>query len=340
MGVFFLTQHHMSNDDAQNTPDSPTVTEGADSTSTNNNKEIQSRRIFVGNLSFRTNFKSLKEGFSKVGTVEKVNVISKEGRRLGFGFVHFADDESVQKAIDEMNGTELDGREIKVERSFATKRPAKKRKSGEAAQKPTAKKPKRPRRVRVPIEDREVSDDVVYVRNLAESANNETLTDLFKDFEVTSVSVHSSFRRKDGSKPKYAFVTVTSSEDQQKAVETLQGNEVDGLEIFVSKAFKKLPIPEPEPEAEAEAPATENAPAKKKKKPRRKPKKNVSDQESSDSSPKEGESIEEKPKKKKPRRKPKKPTKEENSAPESAENASEPAASPEPAAASEPATSE
>ena len=329
----------MSNDDAQNTPDSPTVTEGADSASTNNNKEIQSRRIFVGNLSFRTNFKSLKEGFSKVGTVEKVNVISKEGRRLGFGFVHFADDESVQKAIDEMNGTELDGREIKVERSFATKRPAKKRKSGEAAQKPTAKKPKRPRRVRVPIEDREVSDDVVYVRNLAESANNETLTDLFKDFEVTSVSVHSSFRRKDGSKPKYAFVTVTSSEDQQKAVETLQGNEVDGLEIFVSKAFKKLPIPEPEPEAEAEAPATENAPAKKKK-PRRKPKKNVSDQESSDSSPKEGESTEEKPKKKKPRRKPKKPTKEENSAPESAENASEPAASPEPAAASEPATSE
>merc|ERR1711959_784221 len=85
------------------------------------------RRVFAGNLSFRTNVKSLKEAFSQVGTVEKVNVMGKNRRRLGFGFVQFSSKEEAEKAIVEMNGKEVDGREIKVESSKSTTVPNRKK---------------------------------------------------------------------------------------------------------------------------------------------------------------------------------------------------------------------
>merc|ERR1711879_634789 len=75
------------------------------------------RKVFVGNMSFKTNFKSLKEAFSVAGTVEKVNVISRNGRRLGFGFVQFETEEGAKAAVEKMNAVDLDGREIKVELS-------------------------------------------------------------------------------------------------------------------------------------------------------------------------------------------------------------------------------
>lgn len=72
--------------------------------------------LFIGNLSFSTNDESLKAFFEGVGEVKSARVITDRdsGRSRGFGFVEFEDSTNNQKAIDELNGKELDGREISV----------------------------------------------------------------------------------------------------------------------------------------------------------------------------------------------------------------------------------
>ena len=75
-----------------------------------------SRKLFVGGLSFNTTDDTLREGFARYGEVTeaKVNSDRDTGRSRGFGFVTFADAEAAQKAMAEMNGSEFDGRNIKV----------------------------------------------------------------------------------------------------------------------------------------------------------------------------------------------------------------------------------
>jgi RNA recognition motif-containing protein len=73
-------------------------------------------KLFVGNLSWNTTDASLYETFSKHGEVTEAKVITDRdsGRSRGFGFVTFADSESATKASAALDGSELDGREIRV----------------------------------------------------------------------------------------------------------------------------------------------------------------------------------------------------------------------------------
>ncbi len=75
-----------------------------------------SKRIYVGNLSYSTTDASLKDAFSKAGTVEDATVITDKmtGRSRGFGFVTMPGDEDATKAIEMWNGQELDGRKLTV----------------------------------------------------------------------------------------------------------------------------------------------------------------------------------------------------------------------------------
>jgi len=74
------------------------------------------RKLFVGNLSFETSDDDLKEAFSKVGACEMAAVIKDRisGRSRGFGFVEMGTDEEAQRAIAELNGKDLRGRNISV----------------------------------------------------------------------------------------------------------------------------------------------------------------------------------------------------------------------------------
>ena len=73
-------------------------------------------KLYVGNLSFKTNTQDLEQLFAQVGTVESTNIIEdrETGRSRGFGFVEMSSKEEGEKAIEEFNGKELDGRELKV----------------------------------------------------------------------------------------------------------------------------------------------------------------------------------------------------------------------------------
>lgn len=73
-------------------------------------------RLFVGSLAWATNDDGLKDFFSAVGDVVSANVIvdRETNRSKGFGFVEMSSDEEAKKAIDELNGKDLDGRSIVV----------------------------------------------------------------------------------------------------------------------------------------------------------------------------------------------------------------------------------
>ncbi len=83
-----------------------------------------SKKLFVGSLSWDTNDEGLRHAFSPHGTIEEAIVISDRdsGRSRGFGFVTFEDDEAADKAVAALNGTELDGRTIRVDVAQAKER--------------------------------------------------------------------------------------------------------------------------------------------------------------------------------------------------------------------------
>ena len=75
------------------------------------------KRLYVGNLSYDTTDDSLRAAFSEDGrTVTEVHVMTDRdtGRPRGFGFVEMGSAEDAQAAIQAMDGTMLDGRDLKV----------------------------------------------------------------------------------------------------------------------------------------------------------------------------------------------------------------------------------
>ena len=75
-----------------------------------------STKLFVGNLSFNTTENDLNDAFSAHGTVTETNLMVDRAtqRPRGFAFVTMASDEEARKAVDAMNGKELDGRALTV----------------------------------------------------------------------------------------------------------------------------------------------------------------------------------------------------------------------------------
>lgn len=75
-----------------------------------------STNIYVGNLSFNTSTSQLEALFAEYGEVADAQVITDRdtGRSRGFGFVEMGDSDAAQTAISELNGKDIDGRQLKV----------------------------------------------------------------------------------------------------------------------------------------------------------------------------------------------------------------------------------
>ena len=73
-------------------------------------------RLYVGNLSFNTDERSLSDAFSQFGDVTEAKVVMdrETGRSRGFGFIAMGDANSARNAISNMDGTMLDGRALRV----------------------------------------------------------------------------------------------------------------------------------------------------------------------------------------------------------------------------------
>jgi RNA recognition motif-containing protein len=74
------------------------------------------KKLFVGNLNFKTNDDDLRELFGQAGTVDSATVMMDRatGRSRGFGFVEMSTDEEAEKAVQQFNGHEFQGRALNV----------------------------------------------------------------------------------------------------------------------------------------------------------------------------------------------------------------------------------
>ena len=75
-----------------------------------------STKLYVGNLAFQTTSHELQDLFATAGTVESASVVEDRdtGRSRGFAFVEMSTKEEATSAIDQFNGKEVGGRQLKV----------------------------------------------------------------------------------------------------------------------------------------------------------------------------------------------------------------------------------
>ncbi|MBX4195614.1 RNA-binding protein [Candidatus Parcubacteria bacterium] len=75
-----------------------------------------STKLYVGGIPYTTTEQSLKDAFSKAGSVTSASIIIDRmtGRSKGFGFVEMANDAEAEAAINMWNGVDFEGRKLTV----------------------------------------------------------------------------------------------------------------------------------------------------------------------------------------------------------------------------------
>ena len=88
-------------------------------------------RLYIGNLSYHLNEEQLREPFETFGEVVSVSLVNDRGtgQPRGFGFVEMADRAAAEAAIAELNGTDLAGRAMRIDRARPSKTYRKKKPS-------------------------------------------------------------------------------------------------------------------------------------------------------------------------------------------------------------------
>lgn len=87
-------------------------------------KRTLGNRLFIGGLSWDTDDAGLRAAFEGFGALDDVKVITdrETGRSRGFGFVTFVDSGDAAKAMEQMDGSMLDGRTLKVNEAMERER--------------------------------------------------------------------------------------------------------------------------------------------------------------------------------------------------------------------------
>lgn len=79
--------------------------------------------IYIGNLNYRVRENDLQEALEEFGAVDSVKIITdrETGRSKGFAFAEMSDDAAAQKAINALNETEFEGRQMVVKEAIPKK---------------------------------------------------------------------------------------------------------------------------------------------------------------------------------------------------------------------------
>lgn len=228
-------------------------------------------KVFVGNLSFKTREVELAQEFSSVAKVISANIITRGPRSLGYGFVELESEEEAKKAVAAMDKKEIDGRQINVEvanirqENEAAAEGAEKKPQGEGAARggrggsrggavatgteggngsPVVAKATKPSKPRVPRQapkenkpdTRVESQTSLFVANLPFSLTDETFGKVFTDNGLKFKTAHVVTKRNGRSKG-FGFVEFDAHEDQQKALNTLNGKKIEERELVLRVAL-------------------------------------------------------------------------------------------------------
>ncbi|XP_011094656.1 29 kDa ribonucleoprotein A, chloroplastic [Sesamum indicum] len=178
-------------------------------------------KLFVGNLPFTVDSAALAGLFEQAGNVEMVEVIYDKfsGRSRGFGFVTMSTVEETEAAAQQFNGYELQGRVLRVN-------------SG-----PPPAKSENPsfRGARGRERTSYDSTNKLYVGNLAWGVDNLALETLFSE-QGNVKEARVVYDKESGRSRGFGFVTYSSAEEVNSAIEELDGMDLHGRAIRVSPA--------------------------------------------------------------------------------------------------------
>ncbi|XP_069349561.1 polyadenylate-binding protein 4-like [Eulemur rufifrons] len=170
--------------------------------------------VFIKNLDKSIDNKTLYEHFSAFGKILSSKVMSDDQGSKGYAFVHFQNQSAADRAIEEMNGKLLKDCRVFVGRF-------KNRKDREAE-----------------LRNKASEFTNVYIKNFGEDMDDERLKGVFSKYGKTlSVKVMTD---SSGKSKGFGFVSFDSHEAAKKAVEEMNGKDINGQLIFVGRAQKKV----------------------------------------------------------------------------------------------------
>jgi len=220
-------------------------------------------KVFVGNLSFKTNQDDLKRAFEAIGKVTNANIITRGTRSLGYGFVEFASEDDANKAVGEMNKKKVDEREINVEiakprdETKALPRSGPVRRGGyrggrgggyirrggyrggmrggyRGGMRGGYRRGGPPlRRPPVNIEGRSQSTTTLFVANLPYNLDDTGLANVFSGLSIKTSHV---VRRPNGRSKGFGFVEFGTEDDQKKGLAGEKKN-VEGRDLVIKVAL-------------------------------------------------------------------------------------------------------
>jgi polyadenylate-binding protein len=170
--------------------------------------------VFIKNLDHAIDNKALHDTFAAFGNILSCKVAQDEnGNSKGYGFVHYETDEAAAQAIKHVNGMLLNEKKVFVGHHI----------------------PKKDRQSK--FEEMKANFTNIYVKNIPTETTDEEFRDLFEKFgEVTSASL----ARDDAGKNRgFGFVNFVNHENAASAVETLNGKDFKGQDLYVGRAQKK-----------------------------------------------------------------------------------------------------
>lgn len=172
--------------------------------------------IFIKNLDETVDNKALYDTFSAFGTILSCKVaLDENGQNRGYAFVHYETEEAATKAIETVNGKLLAGKKCYVARFIPAKERAKE----------LAKSPKWTN---------------VFVKNMPKAVNEQRMRELFGKFgKITSAVIKVKRNEAKGEEKAFGFINYDTHEEAARAVDEMNGKEIDGEAVFVGKAQKK-----------------------------------------------------------------------------------------------------
>ncbi|PGH27094.1 hypothetical protein AJ80_01281 [Polytolypa hystricis UAMH7299] len=197
-------------------------------------KQQQRRTLFVRALPPSATTESLTEYFSQSYPIKHATVVidPKTKQSKGYGFVTFADHEDTQRALEEFNGSDFEGRKLKVEVAEPRHREADK--EGEnavlTAGAARLKEEKEKRKL-------DAQPPKLIIRNLPWSiTESEQLAVLFRSYGKVK---HATIPKKGSTQAGFGFIVMRGRKNAEKAIEAVNGKEIDGRTLAVDWAVDK-----------------------------------------------------------------------------------------------------